>query len=53
MSDILKYESKIWEIANTLRSKGIVDQSVPEFMMPFFVLVMLDSRLIRSINEKK
>lgn len=53
MSDILKYESKIWEIANTLRSKGIVDQSVPEFMMPFFVLIMLDSRLIRSINEKK
>ncbi len=53
MSDILKYESKIWEIANTLRAKGIVDQSVPEFMMPFFVLIMLDSRLIRSINEKK
>ena len=53
MSDILKYESKIWEIANTLRSKGIVDQSVPEFMMPFFVLIMLDSRLVRSINEKK
>lgn len=53
MSDILKYTDPIWAIANTLRGKGIVDGDVPPHMMPFFALILNDSRTIREINIRK
>jgi len=48
MDNILKYESQIWAIADTYRSVGIVDGDVPRAMMPFFALMMVDSRMVRS-----
>lgn len=52
MSDnILQYESKIWHTADLLRGVGIKESDFPKFMMPFFALVMVESRLIRAADE--
>lgn len=40
-------EAKIWETADTLRSAGIKASEWPAYMMPFFALMMLESRLRR------
>jgi len=48
MTNILKHESLIWAIADTYRSVGIVDGEVPKAMMPFFALMMIDSRMLRT-----
>lgn len=49
--NILEHESKIWAIADSLRSVGIVDDNVRIAMMPFFALMMVDSRMVRSTKE--
>ena len=51
--DILQYESKIWATANILRGCGIKESEWPSFMMPFFALAMVESRLIRMLEEEK
>jgi type I restriction enzyme M protein len=51
--DILQYESKIWATADLLRGSGIKESEWPSFMMPFFALVMVESRLVRMIDEEK
>ncbi len=52
MSDnILKYESKIWNTADLLRSSGFKEGDFPKFMMPFFALAMVESRFIRMGEE--
>ena len=52
MSDnILKYESKIWNTADLLRSSGFKESDFPKFMMPFFALAMVESRFIRMGEE--
>lgn len=51
--DILQYESKIWATANLLRGCGIKESEWPAFMMPFFALVMIESRLVRMFGELK
>ena len=38
---------KIWETADTLRGAGIKASEWPAYMMPFFALMMLESRLRR------
>jgi len=40
-------EAKIWETADTLRGAGIKASEWPAYMMPFFALMMLESRLRR------
>lgn len=45
--NILQYESKIWATADLLRGSGIKESEWPSFMMPFFALTMIESRLIR------
>jgi type I restriction enzyme M protein len=52
-NNILQYESKIWSTANLLRGCGIKESEWPSFMMPFFALVMIESRLIRMFDELK
>ena len=52
-NNILQYESKIWNTANLLRGSGIKESEWPSFMMPFFALVMIESRLIRMLDELK
>ncbi len=51
--NILQYESKIWATADLLRGSGIKESEWPSFMMPFFALVMIESRLIRMFDELK
>lgn len=49
---ILQYESKIWATADLLRGSGIKESDWPSFMMPFFALVMIESRLIRLYEKE-
>jgi type I restriction enzyme M protein len=51
--NILKYETKIWATADLLRGSGIKESEWPSYMMPFFALVMLESRLIRMFDILK
>ncbi len=46
--NILQYESDIWSSANYLISAGIKQSDFPKYMMPFFALRMVESRLIRE-----
>lgn len=49
--NILKYESEVWKTADFLRGAGIKESDFPKFMMPFFALLMVESRLIREANR--
>ena len=49
--NILQYESKIWATADLLRGSGLKESEWPSFMMPFFALAMIESRLIRMFDE--
>jgi type I restriction enzyme M protein len=44
---LLSCADKIWETADTLRGAGIKASEWPAYMMPFFALMMLESRLRR------
>ena len=46
--NILIYESDIWKTADLLIGAGIKQSDFPKFMMPFFALSMVESRLIRE-----
>lgn len=49
--NILKHESDIWKTADLLIGAGIKQSDFPKFMMPFFALVMVESRLIREAHR--
>lgn len=49
---ILQYESTVWATADLLLGAGIKQSDFPKYMMPFFALIMVESRLIRMKNEK-
>lgn len=51
--NILHYESKIWATADLLRGCGIKESEWPSFMMPFFALAMIESRLVRMFGVLK
>lgn len=51
--NILQYESKIWATAGLLRGCGIKESEWPSFMMPFFALAMIESRLVRMFDDLK
>lgn len=51
--NILQYESNIWATADLLRGCGIKESEWPSFMMPFFALTMIESRLIRMFDGLK
>lgn len=50
--NILTHVGQIWSMADTLRGEGIVDANVPKSMMPLFALMMVDSRIVREVEEK-
>ena len=50
--NILTHVGQIWSMADTLRGEGIVDGDVPKSMMPLFALMMIDSRIVRDVEEK-
>lgn len=49
--DIMQYESDIWEIADLLRSASIKQSDFPDYMMPFFALMMLEGRMLNAIKK--
>lgn len=52
--DIMHYESEIWSCADLLISSGIKQSKFPDYMMPFFALIMLEGRMrneMRDIEE--
>lgn len=49
--DVLSYETPIWNTADILRGVSIKDSNFPEYMMPMFALIMIESRIKRKINE--
>ncbi|WP_292803511.1 hypothetical protein [Nostoc sp. NMS7] len=53
VNNILQYESNIWATADLLRGCGIKESEWPSYMMPFFPLVMIESRLLRMFDELK
>lgn len=50
-NNVLQYESKVWATADLLRGVGFKESTFPEFMMPFFALMMVESRLIREADK--
>lgn len=46
------YESKIWDTAKILYAHSFKPSEWPNLMMPFFALLLVESRIVRSINEK-
>lgn len=49
--NILKYESDVWKTADLLIGAGIKQSDFPKFMMPFFALLLVESRLIREAER--
>lgn len=49
--NILKYESDIWKTADLLIGAGIKQSDFPKFMMPYFAILMVESRLIREARR--
>lgn len=47
-NNILKHEPDVWKTADLLIGAGIKQSDFPKYMMPFFALVMVESRLIRE-----
>lgn len=52
-TNILQYESTIWNTADLLIGAGIKQSDFPKFMMPYFALIMVESRLIREAEILK
>lgn len=46
------YEKLIWAIADILYAHGFKASEWPKYMMPFFALILVESRIIREINKK-
>lgn len=51
-NNILQYESEIWATADLLRGSGIKESEWPSYMMPFFALIMIESRLLRLFEDE-
>jgi len=49
--NILQYESRVWATADLLIGAGIKQSDFPKFMMPFFALMMVESRILRASDE--
>jgi type I restriction enzyme M protein len=49
--NILKHESDVWKTADLLIGAGIKQSDFPKYMMPFFALLMVESRLIREAKR--
>lgn len=51
MKDILSYESEIWACADLLIASGIKQSKFPDYMMPFFALIMLEGRMRNEMHD--
>ena len=48
---ILQYTSNVWSTAELLISAGIKQSDCPKYMMPFFCLLLLESRIVRLVRS--
>lgn len=51
--NILQYERDVWKTADLLIASGIKQSDFPKYMMPFFALLMVESRLVREAKRLK
>lgn len=49
--DIMHYESKIWSVADLLLAAGIKQSDFPNYMMPFFGLMMVEGRMRNYMRQ--
>src|SRR3569832_2549304 len=49
---LLAHSETIWRTADTLRAAGVKESDFPTYMMPFFAMMLLESRLRRFKREK-
>lgn len=49
--NIMTYEPLVWSCADLLFGAGIKQSDYPAFMMPYFALMMLESRMLRYKEE--
>lgn len=49
-NNILQYEGQVWSTADLLIGAGIKQSDFPKFMMPFFALIMVESRLTKGLR---
>lgn len=49
--NILTYESAVWSCADLLFASGIKQSDYPACMMPYFALMMLESRMLRYRDQ--
>jgi type I restriction enzyme M protein len=49
--NIMQYESDVWRTADLLIGAGIKQSDFPKYMMPFFALILVESRLIREAKR--
>jgi len=49
--DIMQYESDIWAVADLLIAAGIPQSKFPDYMMPFFALIMLEGRMRNAMKR--
>ncbi|MEM0940877.1 MAG: hypothetical protein AAGI25_13960 [Bacteroidota bacterium] len=49
--NILTYASDVWATVDLLIGAGIKQNDFPKYMMPYFALIMVESRLIREANR--
>lgn len=50
----MSYESDVWAAADVLRGNvGLKNSEFPDYMMPFFALRMVESRLVRAYIQTK
>lgn len=49
--NILQYVPKVWSTADLLIASGIKQSDFPKYMMPYFAMIMLESRLVRHYKE--
>ncbi|NLK47344.1 MAG: N-6 DNA methylase [Bacteroidales bacterium] len=49
--DIMQYESDIWAAADLLIAAGIKQSKFPDYMMPYFALMLLESRMLQVLKN--
>lgn len=48
--NIMSYENQIWKSCDVIRGH-VKESNIPNVMMPFFALIMMESRLVREYNK--
>lgn len=50
-NNILQYETNVWQTADLLIGVGNKQSDFPNYMMPFFALPVVESRLIHEAKK--